>query len=195
MMDFPAQPILFSIPVWIYITVRRHGDEGDDWTTIRQDIGWQSSAPIYFLWALGVTLVAGGLGWLAFQMLPPAIFQDPNINLSDYAGMTPSLTTFLMIWLREAIYAALGEEIFFRGFLGGWLNRRWGFIAGNTVQTLVFLLPHLLLLLVSLQLWPILLVQGIAGWLLGWLRHRSGSILPGWIAHSLANALGAFGAM
>ncbi len=142
-----------------------------------------------------MTLVVGGLGWLAFWLLPPAIFQDPNINLSDYAGMTPSLTTFLMIWLQEAIYTALGEEIFFRGFLGGWLNRRWGFIAGNTVQMLVFLLPHLLLLLVSLWLWPILLVQAIAGWLLGWLRHRSGSILPGWITHSLANALGAFGAM
>jgi hypothetical protein len=49
MMDFPAQPILFSIPVWIYITVRRRrGGEEDDWTTIRQDIGWQGSDPVYF---------------------------------------------------------------------------------------------------------------------------------------------------
>jgi len=39
---------IFSIPVWIYITVRRRGGEGDDWTTIRQDIGWQGSDPVYF---------------------------------------------------------------------------------------------------------------------------------------------------
>lgn len=25
---------------------------------------------------------------------------------------------------------------------------------------------------------------------LGWLRYRSGSILPGWVVHSLINALG-----
>jgi hypothetical protein len=30
---------------------------------------------------------------------------------------------------------------------------------------------------------------------LGWLRHRSESILPGWLAHSLINALGALSIM
>jgi hypothetical protein len=66
---------------------------------------------------------------------------------------------------------------------------------GNTVQALVFLVPHLLLLTVGLGIWPILIVQLIAGWLLGWLRFRSGSILPAWLVHSLTNALGALGAM
>jgi membrane protease YdiL (CAAX protease family) len=100
-----------------------------------------------------------------------------------------------LVWLREAIYVALGEEIFFRGLLGGWLVRRLGFAIGNTVQTLIFLLPHLLLLLVSLNLWPIIAVQIVAGWLLGWLRYRSDSILPGWLAHSLINAFGALATM
>jgi membrane protease YdiL (CAAX protease family) len=70
-----------------------------------------------------------------------------------------------------------------------------GFAVGNTVQALIFLLPHLLLLLVSLNLWPIILVQLLAGWLLGWLRYHSDSILPGWLAHGLINAFGALGAM
>ena len=90
---------------------------------------------------------------------------------------------------------ALGEEIFFRGLLGGWLIRRFGFRNGNLIQALIFLLPHFLLLLVGLDLWPILAVQFVAGWLLGWLRFRSESILPGWLAHSLINALGAFAAL
>ena len=63
------------------------------------------------------------------------------------------------------------------------------------MQGLSFLLPHLLLLLVRSSLWPIILVQLLAGWLLGWLHHHSDSVLPGWLAHSLMNALGAVGAM
>ena len=192
-MDLPLQLIVFSIPSLIYIAVHRR--RGEKWNEVLEKIGWQGSRPIYFLWSLGVIILVGGLGWLAFQAVPADVLQDPNINISDYTGLTISVTSFLLVWLREAIYVALGEEIFFRGFLGGWLVRRLGFAIGNTVQALVFLLPHLLLLLVSQRLWPIIIVQLIAGWLLGWLRYRSKSILPGWIAHSLTNAIGALAAM
>jgi len=140
-------------------------------------------------------VIGGGLGWLAYQLIPLDILQNPKINVSAYAEWTPSITSFLSAWLREAIYVALGEEIFFRGFIGGWLTRRLGLAIGNTVQALVFLLPHLLLLSVSLSLWPLILVQFLAGWLLGWLRYRSDSILPGWLVHSLSNAFGALAAM
>lgn len=90
---------------------------------------------------------------------------------------------------------ALGEEIFFRGFLGGWLIRRFGFLVGNAMRSLVFLLTHLLLLSTGLDLRPVLVVSLRAGWLLGWLRHRGGSILPGWLAHSLASAFAALEVM
>jgi len=192
-MDLPLQLIVFSIPSLIYIAAHRR--RGEKWIETRRKIGWQGSRPIHFLWSLGVTIIAGGLGWLAFQTVPVEVLQDPNINISAYAGWKLSVPSFLLVCLREAIYVALGEEIFFRGFLGGWLVRRLGFAIGNTVQAFIFLLPHLLLLLVSLNLWPILAVQLIAGWLLGWLRYRSDSILPGWLAHSLINALGALEAM
>jgi len=192
-MDLPLQLIVFSIPSLIYIAVLRR--LGEKWNEVFRKIGWQGSRPIYYLWSLGVMIMVGGLGWLAFQIVPSEVMQDPNINISDYAGWTLSPTSFLLVWLREAIYVALGEEIFFRGFLGGWLVRRLGFAIGNTIQALIFLLPHLLLLMVSQSLWPIIIVQLIAGWLLGWLRYHSNSILPGWLAHSLTNAFGALAAM
>ena len=34
------------------------------------------------------------------------------------------------------------------------------------------------LLGVDLRLWPMVLVQFVAGWTLGWLRHRTGSVGP-----------------
>jgi uncharacterized protein len=185
----PLQLILFSIPSIIYAVVQRR--RGMEWRDIFERLGLQGSRPVYFLWTLGVTLVTGALGWVAFSRIPPEIFSDPNISHSEYAGWTLSLASFFLVFFREAIFVALGEEIFFRGFLGGWLFRRFGFPIGNAIQTLVFLLPHLLLLTVSLDLWLIVVVQLVAGWFLGWLRFRSASILPGWLAHSLINALGA----
>jgi membrane protease YdiL (CAAX protease family) len=192
-MTVPLQLIVLTIPVLIYVAVHRW--RGEKWSEAFGNAGWKTCGPIYFLWSLGVAILTGGLAWLAFRFVPPNALQSPNINISDYAGWTLSVTSFLLAWLREAIYVALGEEIFFRGLLGGWLVRRFGFAVGNTVQALIFLLPHFLLLLVSLSLWPIILVQLLAGWLLGWLRYHSDSILPGWLAHSLINALGALGAM
>lgn len=192
-MDLPLQLIVLSIPSLVYVAVRWR--RGEKWNQVSRKIGWQGCRPVYFLWSLGVMIVAGGLGWLAFQTVPSETVQDPNINISAYAGWRLNATSFLLVWVREAIYVALGEEIFFRGFLGGWLVRWFGFSIGNTIQALIFLLPHLLLLLVSLDLWPIIAIQMIAGWLLGWLRYRSDSILPGWLAHSLINAFGALAAM
>jgi len=184
---------VLTIPSLVYVAVRRR--LGERWDEVLGKIGWQGSRPVFFLWGSGVVIVVGGLGWLALQAVPSEVLQDPSVNTSDYAGWTLSLTSFLLVWLREAIYVALGEEVFFRGFLGGWLVRRLGFASGNTVQAFLFLLPHLLLLLVSRSLWPVIIVQLIAGWLLGLLRYRSNSILPGWLAHSLTNALGALAAM
>jgi membrane protease YdiL (CAAX protease family) len=193
MMDLPLQLIVFSIPSLIFVTVRRF--RGEKWSELFSKTGWQGSRSIYFLWGLGTMIIVGGLGWLAFRAVPLEVLQNPNINISDYISLKLNVTSFLLVWFREAVYVALGEEIFFRGLLGGWLVRRFGFAIGNTIQMLVFLLPHLLLLLVSQSLWPIIIVQLIAGWLLGWLRYSSNSILPGWLAHSLTNAFGALAVM
>jgi membrane protease YdiL (CAAX protease family) len=192
-MTIPLQLVVFSIPALIYVIIHRW--RGGKWGEPFGNVGWKTCRPIHFLLSLGVAILTGGLAGLAFRFIPSDVLQSPNINISDYAGWTQSVTSFLLAWVREAVYVALGEEILFRGLLGGWLVRRFGFAVGNTVQALIFLLPHLLLLLVSLSLWPIILVQLLAGWLLGWLRCHSDSILPGWLAHSLINALGALVAM
>ena len=190
----PLQLMILSIPSIIYIAVFRR--RGKKWSEVLEKIGWQGCTPHYFLVSLGVLALVGGLGLLVFRyVVPQEVFQEPNVSISEYAGWTLGITSFLLAWWREAIYTALGEEVFFRGFLGGWLMRRFGFAIGNTVQALIFLLPHLFLLTININFYPIIPVQLLAGWLFGWLRYRSGSILPGWLAHSLANAVGALAVM
>jgi membrane protease YdiL (CAAX protease family) len=73
--------------------------------------------------------------------------------------------------------------------------RHLGFWVGNSLQSLVFLAPHLFVLRCGLELWPLLLAPLVSGWFYGWLLYRSGSILPGWLAHGLGIALAAAGVM
>lgn len=193
MPEFPLQLVILSVPALLYLVVLRHRRE--PWKIAFLKIGWQSSDPVNYLLSLITLIIMGGLGWLALRIVPAQILQDPNLNISAYQGISIGFTAFLSIFLREAIYTALGEEIFFRGWLGGWLVRRFGFFTGNLTQALLFFLPHLVLLTVSINLWPVVAVQFLAGWMLGWLRYRSNSILPGWVAHSLINTLGAFASL
>lgn len=51
----------------------------------------------------------------------------------------------------------------------------------------MFLIPHLVLLAIDLRLWPIIPVQFATGWLLGWLRHKADSCLPGAVVHAVTN--------
>lgn len=164
---------------------------GRRWAQVGSALGWRGSAPIWFGAALLVAAVTGVAGVLALLLLDPGYLHHPNAGTDQYAwaGMGLSLGAVLRALLLEAFNEALGEEVFFRGLLGGWLAARLGFQAGNAVQAVLFLLPHLTLLLVSVRLWPLLVVQFAGGWLLGWLRIRSGSVLPGWLAHTLVNTM------
>lgn len=187
--EIPLNLILFTLPALIYLIVLHR--RGQPWREAFSKLGFQASPLVYYAWGLAIFAVVGILGVLATRSLPAEVLQNPNVSLSQYEGMALGVGTFFWLMLREAFYTTLGEEIFFRGFLGGWLFQKLGFIMGNIVQALIFLLPHLLLLAVSLSLWPLLPVQFLAGWLLGWLRYRSNSIWPGWLAHWLTNTLAA----
>jgi uncharacterized protein len=188
-MSIPIQPILFSIPSIIYVFIQRKRKL--DWNLIFKNIGLKGAQAKYMAIGLGMGLLTGILSLLLPNILPVDILNQPSIAQSVYAEWPLGVSSFLLAFLREAVYVALGEEIFFRGFLGKLLFRKLGFTAGNLIQSIVFLLPHLLLLTVSLQLWPLLIAQFIGAWIFGWLCYRTDSILPSWFAHSLGNAFGA----
>lgn len=192
-MDIPLQPLLFSIPSIVYICIQRARKRG--WGSILKDIGCSGTPIRYLAIGLGIGLVPGLLSFALSDILPSEIFDQSSIAQVVYAEWPLSVASFVLAFLREAFYVALGEEILFRGFLGSMLIRRMGFIVGNLIQSALFLLPHLMLLTISLRLWPLLIAQFAAGWLYGWLLHRSSSVLPSWLAHSLSNAFGALAFM
>ena len=188
-MEIPAQLILFSIPAIAYfiIQIRR----GEKRSKVVKNLGLSGCAHRFYLEGLVVAIVIGVPMWLVLQRIPSEVFENQMVSISIYEGMSLGLSSFFYVLFREVFYVALGEEILFRGLLGGYFVRRFGFKMGNILQAFVFLVPHLLLLYVSISFSVVVVAQFFAGWIFGWLRSRSGSIFPSWLAHSLVNTLGA----
>ena len=191
--QFPAQLLIYAMPCVIYAIVQRI--RGKTWSQITSNLGLRGSQPIYYGWALVFSVVLGLLSLVTIYVFFAGYYDRPGIAASQYAGVELGILTVFYAFFREAVYVALGEELFFRGLVGGWLMRRLGFWIGNALQSVVFLVPHLFVLSAGVDLWPLLLFPLVSGWLYGWLLYRSGSILPGWLGHSLAIALAAAGVM
>ncbi|MEU4836463.1 CPBP family intramembrane glutamic endopeptidase [Streptosporangium sp. NPDC023615] len=175
-----AEAVLFTVPAIIYLLVQSRGT-GKDLGSARQRLGASWGSRSSYAWALLLLLPLLVASGLAFMLIPPgAVLDAPGVTI---ARITSASGVIAMV-LR-----AVGEEIFFRGLLGGVLVRRLGFLRGNLLQATVFVLPHLALLLVDTRLWPVIPVQFAAGWLLGWLRHKTGTFVPGAAVHTITNAV------
>ena len=103
-----------------------------------------------------------------------------------------------MCIVRLLIYSffqtGLSEEIFFRGFLTKRLINKFGFQLGNSIQGFLFGLLHgalFMMLLNPLQLIIIILITGVAGYLLGWINEKqsNGSIISSWLIHGIVNTI------
>lgn len=168
---------LYCAPAVVYLVVQSREVDGSFRAAMgRAGAVW--GAPSAYVWSLLLLppLMVGA--WLALVLIPTQALEAPGVSIAQLTGVG-AVVGFVL--------RGVGEEVFFRGLVGGVLIRRLGFRRGNLLQTLVFLFPHLALLLIDARLWPILPVQFAAGWLLGWLRHRTGSFVPGAVVHIAAN--------
>ncbi len=171
--------VLLSLPSVIY--ARRLERAGISRTRARKMIGLQPGTAPPYLIALAMIVPVTAVAALLLNIIPTSVLHGHTKNIvgsprtaSDYAAI---------------VLLALAEEMLFRGFIAGVLFRRFGFGKGNLLQALVFLAPHILLLLVRVALWPLLPLQLIAGLVLGWLRQRSESIGPCWLLHAATNTI------
>ncbi|MCB1221609.1 MAG: CPBP family intramembrane metalloprotease [Planctomycetales bacterium] len=108
--------------------------------------------------------------------------------MAGFAGAGIKPLTFLLALLYGFLQTGFCEELFFRGLIAGSLSRRVKAPWANILQALIFLLPHLILLAIAPQAWPLLIVIFAGGLYAGWLRISSGSILAPWLLHATANS-------
>jgi uncharacterized protein len=182
--------ILFLLPSLITLVVLR--SRGMPWRKALAVLGWRLGKPIYYVWASLFALLAAPLIIPIALYVLPDLYRHPmpGVALYYYAHLGLSVPSILSAFLNETFFTALGEEAFFRGLLGGWLMRRFGFLVGNSLQTLIFLLPHVTVLLVAPSFWPVLVFPVLLGWVNGWLRYKSDSIFPGMLIHAVVNTIG-----
>lgn len=103
----------------------------------------------------------------------------------DYLGQA-------LFFLAAAVIAPVGEEILFRGYVFNALrqslaSRGWGLALAFVVSALCFSLAHSLA--ATRDLIGLLIPTFLMGLALAWGVYRTGSVLPGIIAHAMNNSL------
>ncbi|PPG02880.1 CPBP family intramembrane metalloprotease [Pseudoclavibacter sp. RFBI5] len=169
--------VLFCLPAAIYLFVQSRG-ENRTLAAARLQLGLTWGSANGYAWAGLLLFPLLFAGWLAIVSVPAEVVDAPGVSVARLTSLGVALSVVLR---------AFGEEILFRGLLGGVLSRRLGFQKGNLLQSLVFVVPHLGILLVDIRAWPVIPAQFAAAWILGWLREKTGTFVPGALVHAAAN--------
>lgn len=145
----------------------------------RLALGWPGWRLMLLAPLLEVGVVAGVAGW-------GFLIQAAGVD-AEAQGLAEALASAVG-WQRGllVIYVLVGapavEECLFRGWLQPLFARRFSAGIAIFLQALCFGMLHLD------RLWaipPIVLIGAACGWL----RHRSGSLFPGFVLHAINNGL------
>ena len=161
------------------------------WLASRQDLDRGAafalvSTPARWLLvgAVGAATLAPFGSWLSGSLLDvwPALFDSPLLDrMARLLTEGPALSRAALVCVLVVV-APLSEELVFRGFVQGSLERAFGAPRfAWVVASLAFASYHMIPLQV-LSVAPLALV-------LGWLRLRSGSLWPSVAAHVVNNGL------
>ncbi|MGC1237588.1 MAG: CPBP family glutamic-type intramembrane protease [Acidimicrobiales bacterium] len=113
-----------------------------------------------------------------------ATHQELSKSSPQILGETPrGITGWFVVILVTVICAPVVEELFFRGLVQGAFTRRVGAVPAIFITALVFSLSHVTGegVFAPIVLFPIAL-------LLGYLRHKTGRLAAGMVAHATFNA-------
>lgn len=180
-----VQTVLFAgLPFLAYAAWHRWRCKRSFADTCRR-AGLQLGNPRYLLYSLAMAAVVVA----ALVIHPPPL--EPMLRegsaQSGFAGLGLTIQAIVLALLYGMVKTGFSEELLFRGLVAGSLSRRLPLRWANLVQALIFLLPHLLILMIAPALWTLLPVVFVLALVLGWLRIKSGSILGPWLVHGSTN--------
>lgn len=131
-----------------------------------RSVGWR---PVVFA-VLGTTVLSFVVSQLGPQ--PEGVRQ-----VTEGIEGVQALETLAVLGLL----APITEELVFRGLLYGWLAGRWNNLVAFVLSSLAFAAAHT-------EPLHILLVLPLGFWF-GWLRWRTGSLVPTIVAHIINNTI------
>ena len=122
--------------------------------------------------------VFGALGTLFLSVAVSQIGIEPQ-GMKQVIDVVREPHELILSLLLLSVLAPVVEELVFRGLLYGWIAGRWGGTLALIVSSLAFAAAH----------WEpahIILVLPL-GFLFGWLRRRTDSLLPSLFSHIVNN--------
>lgn len=179
-----TQIALFSLVpfIWWLITARKKCNFFE-WIGLKKMKDIKENKTI--VWIIGVIAA-----FLALSVFMLTAVSGVETATSRFAGLGAAAIPAVLIY--AALNTALPEEIIFRGFLLKRISGRFGFAAGNLVQSILFGLMHGVMFFSATGFVKALLITvftGAIGWAMGYINEKKagGSIFPGWIIHMAAN--------
>ena len=176
--------LLAGIPFLVYYLWHRlrHGRRLPE---VARRAGLQVGDPRYV--AYSAVFAAISVAALLVWSPPVEVFTRERSAQREFLGLGITGTSVAMALLYGVVKTGFSEELLFRGLIAGSLGRRLPLLWANLLQALVFLLPHILVVVVMPEVWGLLPVIFAASLFLGWARIRSESILGPWLVHAAAN--------
>lgn len=178
------QIILFSlIPfIWWLITARKKMNFFE-WIGLKKISNAKGNKTL--IWTIGAIVA-----FLALSVFMLMAVRGVETAASEFAGLGFGAIPAILIY---AIFkTALPEEIVFRGFILKRVSGKFGFAAGNLIQSILFGLMHGVMFFSAAGPVKALLITvftGSIGWLMGYINEKKagGSIIPSWCIHAAAN--------
>ncbi|HSC26612.1 MAG TPA: CPBP family intramembrane glutamic endopeptidase [Vicinamibacterales bacterium] len=139
----------------------------------------------YLAWCLAASVATVA----ALAIWPPPLEAQlrEGSAFRAFAGLGLSGSAVAMALLYGVVKTGFAEEFLFRGLIAGSLGRRLPTGWANLLQALIFLAPHLLILVTMPEMWlaiPFVLAGAL---FTGWVRLESGSLLGPWLLHAAVN--------
>ena len=178
-MELMSSMILYApIPFLLYVSLLR--PEGRSLTQvfglrIRSGKAWTFLLTILSLFACG--MLGDWVISFAGQSIGHTIHWTEWFNDSLVWGGTSDLT---ILFLEVSVLAPLFEEVIFRGIVFGSLRRRFGWLLSALVSATIFAFVHGYGVIGFSAVWW-------SGFLWAWAYEKTGSLLPGILAHALNN--------
>lgn len=190
------QVILFSLIPFLVYLIQRKSAKGffkyiGLYPPTRESVCHSLLASLIFVLG-GVVVILLNADVREIMITPPSVTGKLRV-----LGL--GVESVLVLLVIAGIKTSLSEEILFRGFIAKRFVKNFGLQWGNFLQALVFALIHGVLFWLLTKAGIafvifIVLFSGSAGYVIGVINERkgNGSIVPGWIAHGLGNALSYF---
>lgn len=134
----------------------------------------------------------------AFVVIIPLVYDNASLATSQFNGK--GISAFIPALIYAFFQTSFNEELFFRGFLGKRLIKKFGFAFGNTLQGVIFGSMHGIMLYSSAGLLKAVIISvltGAIGICMGYVCEKQveGSLIPGWLMHGTFNTLSSLSVM